>query len=201
MVEHFDKNLWLSKFLLGAFGRARKFFNKIWGLCSLDKSSSVLDVGGGNGLITKYFVGKVKRIVVLDPAQKMLDCIKDSRIEKIKGVAQKIPFKSNSFDLVYCVDTLHHFTNGVSKDGLDVVKLCVKEMVRVLKKDGVLLIGEMEPRGLIGRGVKFFENKVFKMGSLFFHVDELKRLVEEYGRVEVIKCWGSFYFLKVKKSL
>ena len=50
----------------------------------------------------------------------------------IKGYAEKIDLPANSFDIVYCSHVLEHVNNEENS---------LKEMSKVLKKDGLLIIG------------------------------------------------------------
>lgn len=56
----------------------------------------------------------------------------DSSLNIVQGVSEKIPFESNSFDVVYSSHVLEH---------VDDEHKSLHEMKRVLKDDGVLIIG------------------------------------------------------------
>ena len=53
---------------------------------------------------------------------------------KKADVREKLPYPDNSFDRVFCISVIEHMKDG------DKVKKAVKEMVRVLKKNGLLVI-------------------------------------------------------------
>lgn len=85
----------------------------------LDSHSKILDVGGGTGAATDFFPGEK---TVLDPSEKLLIKAKG---EKVLGVAERLPFEDNSFELVISLSAIHHF---------DDAQLAIKEMLRVSKK-------------------------------------------------------------------
>jgi len=85
-------------------------------------SSSILSVGCGTGFIEKYIASKnrkikIKGIDVLIPKKVYI------KVKKYNG--RKIPFKSNSFDVVMFLDVLHHTDN---------IKELMSEAKRVTKK-------------------------------------------------------------------
>lgn len=71
------------------------------------KDDKVLDVGCGTGLSTMLFscfkVG-------IDPTFELLLQAR-KRMPVVQGVAEQLPFKDNSFDIVICLTALHNFTN------------------------------------------------------------------------------------------
>jgi SAM-dependent methyltransferase len=89
------------------------------------KHINCLDVGAGTApyrACVQTQLG-VKNYVCLDPAPRSEDAI--------KGRADSIPFADSSFDLVVCFDTVQHLSSFDAS---------LKEMLRVLKDDGHLLI-------------------------------------------------------------
>ena len=112
----------------------------------------------------------------LNSSRKVLD------IGKIQGSAEKIPFKKEKFDLVYCVDSFHHFTNGQpQKKWQNIIHKCISELLRVLKKGGVLLIIDFDTSKFEGKIIKIFENNIMKWQSYFLNPLELKELFKKYN--------------------
>ena len=177
-------------------------YSKIKSLSGVKESALILDVGGGTGLIAELFVDYVQKITVLDPSEKMLGKIKSPKIERIIGDAQKIPFGNETFDLVYCVDSLHHFTNGFKKEEYNfVIDKAIKEMLRVLKKDGSLIVVEFDISKFWGKFYVFLENRLMKWGSRFFCKEELKTLFEKQNcKVEISDLDYLCYAAKVMKK-
>ncbi|GIU68449.1 MAG: hypothetical protein KatS3mg093_336 [Candidatus Parcubacteria bacterium] len=114
--------------------------NKIHGYNRLNKIKNIkfdkiLSFGGSKGDELLPIINKINEIYIIEPS-------KELRVKKIKGKqvryispkpSGKIPFKNNYFDLITCFGTLHHVPN---------VSYVFKELVRVLKKGGFLLIRE-----------------------------------------------------------
>jgi len=90
--------------------------------------SLLLDVGAGTGISTEFFKEKFGCLcVALDPSWEML---KQYEGNKVIGNAENLPFKNNMFDVVVSVTALHH---------CDIDK-AIKEMLRVVKKDGIIIV-------------------------------------------------------------
>ncbi|MEK6922162.1 MAG: class I SAM-dependent methyltransferase [Nanoarchaeota archaeon] len=165
------------------------------------KTDRILEVGGGTGAVAGHFAPEVKEVTVLDPSTKMLEKIKDPCIRKKIGSCQKIPFKNETFDVVYVVDALHHFTNGYEKkDWSQQMNICAKELLRVLKKNGQLLIVEFNPDTLVGKLIAFFENGIVGFGSLFFTPTALQKLFSTQANIKVFYSESFCYVIKIVKK-
>ncbi len=195
----FDKFAWLYNPLMKLSGMPRQNYEAIKSLARPKKSDSILDIGGGTGLIAEYFVHDVKRVVVLDPSRKMLAKIKSAKIKKIVGVTQDIKFSDNTFDIVYSVDAFHHFCNGYDKKKWrKITEQCIKEMLRVLKKGGTLIIIEFDIEKPLGKLVEFFENKIMRWGSCFWTRKEFGGLFRSYPvDVRISGLGGYGYIAKI----
>ncbi len=68
-----------------------------------DIAQSVLDVGCGNGFITRRL--QAERVVGLDPSPEALEHFDG---EKVCASAEEIPFEDDSFDAVVCCEVLEH---------------------------------------------------------------------------------------------
>lgn len=180
---------------------AARVLSAIKAMARPKKSDSVLDIGGGTGLIAEYFARDVQRVVVLDPSKKMLALIKSGKIERVLGFAREMKFKDNSFDIVYCVDAMHHFTNGYGKkDWQEVLDASISEMLRVLKKDGTLVIIEFDTEKPLGKFLAFFENKIMRWKSCFWTKGEFRALFKKHPVIVSISELDSYcYIVKIVK--
>ena len=108
-------HLVVKKFVMPKIG----FIEKI---IKLKPDSKILDVGCGSGFFT-YYLAKKYQVIGLDFSEKMLALNPHKNL--IKASAYQIPFKNNSFDLVFCSNLLHHLNHPLK---------ALKEMNRVAKK-------------------------------------------------------------------
>ncbi len=173
-------------------------------LGTFNSNKLVLEVGGGKGIFAKYFVNDVKKIVILDPSEKMLDIARKKGFETVQGMAQKIPFRKESFDSVICMDSFHHFTNGFKRGDYDTaIDSSIKEMLRVLKRNGKLMICEFDISNptLMTKYVMRFENKVLKWGSLFHTPEELRNRFRKYKvEIEIKDVKRGLYLAAIEKK-
>jgi len=78
------------------------------------KEDKLLDVGCGTGLSFQAFECEWTG---LDPSEELL---KQCEGKTVKGVAEKLPFEDNSFDVVLCVSSLHNFNDP--EKGIEEIK-------------------------------------------------------------------------------
>lgn len=91
----------------------------------IPKDASLLDVGCGTGIVTELFECKK---VGIDPAVKLL---KQASFPTIICVAEDLPFRDESFDVVVSFTAAHNFNDF--KQGL-------LEMKRVARREGIIII-------------------------------------------------------------
>lgn len=105
---------------------------------ALPRSASCLDIGTGAGHLSFALATVVARVVALDPSPSMLATVRQAaavrgfaHIETCEAAAATLPFAAASFDLVCTRYSAHHW--------LDVPR-CLREMRRVVKPDGFILL-------------------------------------------------------------
>lgn len=108
----------------------------------LDKKDILLEAAAGTAACARSIAPFVHSIVCLDATKSMLDIGKKKAEESnllnirfLEGLVEDIPFLNETFDVVVCRLGFHHF--------IDIEKP-FKEMKRVLKKSGKLVIIDME---------------------------------------------------------
>jgi SAM-dependent methyltransferase len=102
------------------------------------KAQRILEVGCGTGFWLDLLASKVKVACGLDYSLGMLEQAKgrSAPLRLSRGDAVHLPYGDNSFDLVYCVDAIHHFGNQPT---------FIAEAFRVLHPDGALAVLGSDP--------------------------------------------------------
>lgn len=157
----------------------------------LQAHESLLDVGGGTGRVAAIAAEFTKKTVVLDPCEAMLRRVPVlPNLRTVHGRAQEMPFEDGSFDVVLCVDALHHIKDATA---------AVREISRVLRPGGRVLVQEFDVRGWRGKAVVAFEH-VFVDHSRFVDPERLEGIFRAsgiHGRSQ--RCsWLEYAFLGVK---
>lgn len=154
---------------------------------SLPASGRLLDVGGGTGRVASAIRDLVDEILVADVSFGMLKQAPPLMLKPVCGYSESLPFADNSFERVIMVDALHHVSDQVHT---------TREMFRVLKPGGVLVIEEPDIRTF---GVKLIAvaEKLLLMRSHFLAPDEIMDLFEN-GEKNIKTADGTAWII-VKK--
>ncbi len=131
-----------ERYKSGAY-RPEGIASKLLNLVHETDAERVLEVGCGTGHWLGILQDKA-RVVGLDPSPGMLRKAVEQKgkFSLIQGDASLLPFQSNSFDMVYCVNALHHFKYPSA---------FIAEAYKVLKENGVLAVIGMNPHPLKDR--------------------------------------------------
>lgn len=137
----------------------------------------LLDVGCGNGNVLAEITNKRLTLAGIDLSPAMIRIAKErlgERAELRVGDAEMLPYEDGQFDVVICNASFHHYPHP------DQV---LREMNRVLKKNGLLFIGEgylPQPfRALLNFSFRFSTSGDYRTyGKL-----ELKNLLQRNGFV------------------
>jgi ubiquinone/menaquinone biosynthesis C-methylase UbiE len=135
---YFDKNLELN---VKRFSKSKEFQETLKIIKSYSpNASSILDIGCGNGISAINFALNGYKVTAVEPdksntvgagaIKELKDLYNLENIDIFEAYAEDINFESNTFDFVYVRQAMHH-ANDLEK--------FVKECVRVLKPNGVLL--------------------------------------------------------------
>lgn len=170
---------------------ANKTFKILNELGKFQRTDKVLDLGGGTGRISMFFINKVKEIVVLDSSPGMIKkCQTHIGLSCVVGLAEKIPFPDDYFDKIIINDAFHHFKNQEA--------VC-KEIKRVLKTIGEVLIEEFNPETIFGKIIVKTES-LLKMQSKFHDPKSLSKLFEKYRfKTEIVNENKTIYYLTAEK--
>ena len=100
----------------------------------------MLEIGCGNGSVSKHIYDKYNlNVTGTDIDEDQIEFAKNS-IKDLKNIAfffadaTDLPFKDENFDIVLSINVLHHIYNWID---------ALKEINRVLKKSGYLILADM----------------------------------------------------------
>jgi 2-polyprenyl-3-methyl-5-hydroxy-6-metoxy-1,4-benzoquinol methylase len=167
--------------------------NFLIGLVSYKKGGKILDVGCGNGNYLEWFKSRGWNVYGVEINEEASNICRRKGINIYNGILQDAKFKEYFFDVVSLVQVLEHMPDPSSS---------IKEIYRVLKPNGILLIGVPN--------FGCFDRKLFKKDWIPLEVPrhlyhfELKSLIEllaHHGfEIKEIKAKG-FYLFGIKNLL
>ncbi|CAH2214915.1 MerR family transcriptional regulator [Tepidibacter aestuarii] len=140
---------------------------------NLKISSKFLEIGVGTGNLSKVFLDENYDITGIDQSREMLNTAKQKFPElKLRlGEFLKIPFENNIFDSIVSTYAFHHL-NDEEKI------IAIQEMLRVLKSDGKIIIGDLMFENELSK------NEIFKTLSR----DQVNEIEDEYySNIEFLK--------------
>jgi len=137
-----------AKGILGEeFSRDADFISSIINILQLSKDSIVLDVGTGRGVMViilalhgyKAITGEPEGVYWADWKSSAKKVGVEDKIIVQPVDAEKLSFNDNSFDAVFLYTTFHHINDR---------ERAIKELLRVTKPNGVLVIIELTDKGV-----------------------------------------------------
>jgi len=170
----------------GLSGIRASLTDKLIEMLTLKGEELVLDVATGTGRVARPLSKQIKggKIIGVDQAQAMLD-VGHHHEEPIPnyllsaGEADKLPFKTNTFDRAFVSFSLHHFGNSAGVVG---------EVLRVLKNSGRFVVLDPiieEAKDAVDIALETKINQVFRRthGEEFrFHTsNSIQRLLTKAG--------------------
>lgn len=144
--------------------------------------SVILDMGCGNGRNMMY----KRNIIGIDNCEQFVNICKKKGLNVLPSDIVSTPFTLESFDYIINIAVFHHLENNCRR------KKCLKEMYRLLKKNGEILISVWS-KNQPEKTKKKFENygdnyvywkkdkEVYKRYYYIFQLEEIKKLFEEIG--------------------
>ena len=125
----------------------------------VSKNHTLLDVSGGVGLFSKFIKKNMKDIILTDTSYNMTISSTKNKIKSMVADPKFLPFNDESFDRVLCYSVFHMVGS------FENVKLIILELMRVLKQNGILMIGDLPlPK-------KYAKKSKIKMATLMFAKD------------------------------
>lgn len=117
---------------------ARKLYPILFEEIKLFQPSSILDLGCGTGEFIHQILQRYDdmKIYGLDLSKEMLIVAEEKlkgKAELIQGDSQYLPYEDETMDMIICNDSFHHYPEPLE---------VINEIYRVLKKHGILVIGD-----------------------------------------------------------
>ncbi|HYX83584.1 MAG TPA: class I SAM-dependent methyltransferase [Gaiellales bacterium] len=109
---------------------ARRDWSGFLEWCEPRGHDRALDVAGGPGLLAGALLGRVAQATVLDASARLLEHA-PAGVVRVLGRAEQLPFADASFELVTCVNSLHHIARPPR---------ALDEMARVLAPGGRIVL-------------------------------------------------------------
>ncbi len=142
----------------------------------------ILDVGCGTGLLTAAIATchSAAEVVGIDASPTMIAVARRKRCRSNcsyqAAVAERLPFPAESFDVVTSALFFHHVHLELKKD-------CLKEMLRILKPGGRMIIADMDtPYTRLGWALSVGAWRLFRQPEIKENIDgKLDSLIPECG--------------------
>lgn len=119
--------------------------NKLLELQILSKQMTVMDLGSGDGFLSRAIAGLVKKVIAVDISGVMLRELERKvqsdgidNIHTLESDGRDMPIANAEIDVVCASMYLHH---------IDEPELAIKEMYRVLKPGGKVFLGDLHEHG------------------------------------------------------
>lgn len=161
------------------------------------KNKTILDIGAWTGPFETLIYDLAKKITVVDIEEKALRVLKKNlpKVKCVKAYSHKLPFKTETFEVVTFWDVIEHISVGYEPATL-------KEIGRVLKKGGFLFLATvnknfwsdlLDPAYYLAGHRHYTENQLVKMlKDARFRVEEIKKTGSFFSSFYAL----SFYFFK-----
>ncbi len=178
-------------------------------LLAPEKSDVILDAGCGDGSWDFRIAKKCKKLVAVDISK---SAFAKSEKKKLKNMAFKkmdveaLKFPKNSFDKIYCVETLEHLLHP---------EKALKEFNRVLKSKGKLVLSyPLIDNSIIGKIEKFLHTRdltpisehlteweynetINNIQEGGFKLIKIKGVIFDIGILNKIRTWAKFLVMPI----
>lgn len=192
-------------FVFFIFGGRGMLQRDIVRMAEIKPKSVVLDVGCGTGRFLDYLVMErdVSYGIGVDVSPNMINIAQKREVKYLlefqTASAANLPFLNEKFDYVFCVFLLHHLTLNSKLD-------CLREACRVLKKNGVLILVDIDkPSSFLGRLIGLSRVYIPQIrenmeGLLSMLMEVPKVNLAGFSEIKVVrKDYGIFSFIRCVK--
>lgn len=144
------------------------------------KGKKLLDIGCGAGVHIKSYSKKGAKCSGIDISETMIKMAKKNnpKVEFKVGSVTKLPYKSNSFDIV---------TGSLILDYIEDLSKAYKEINRVLKKDGILYYSYNSPVACVREDYEDSNYKIRAVGKIIDKKRSKTIYLGQNGRLEKVE--------------
>jgi ubiquinone/menaquinone biosynthesis C-methylase UbiE len=147
---------------------------------ALTVKENAIEVGMGSGI----FAAPLGIKEGVEPSESMRNLAKEKGLEPINGIAEDLPYVDNSKNAVLMVTTIC-FVDDIYKS--------FREVHRVLKDDGLFVIGFVDKESPIGKlYLKEKDRSLFYKKATFFGTEELFEILKDTG-FEIIDTFQTIF--------
>jgi ubiquinone/menaquinone biosynthesis C-methylase UbiE len=144
------------KYENSCFGRqARKLYDKVALKVDLFKHEFILDIGCGKGNLLEHLKKYKSKLYGADISSEMVKYARErlgNYAELIIADSESLPWEDNSFDIIVCTLSFHHYPYPGKS---------LNEMKRLLRKNGHIIIAEAWLPALLRNIANLFINSKF----------------------------------------
>ncbi len=167
----YDSRAYDSKIPLQKYWQRRRFSIIKGFIGKID--NNILDIGCGSSRIIK----SLPNAIGFDIKLKVLRHLRRTNTKLVRGTLQNLCFKKGSFDLVIISEVIEHVPKKY---------FSLSQIKRVLKQNGIIIIGTPDYASIIWRILEYFYNKLLPHAHGKEHISrytfyELKRKLETNG--------------------
>ena len=145
--------------------------------------SRVLDIGCGTGELALKLKNYRSDIDIsgIDISSNMINIAKtkakfDTGIDFRVGDVEHMPYEDNYFDCITCAHSFHHYPNK---------RKAIREMFRVLKDEGKVMIVDGCKDGMVGKFIFDFIIKKHEINVHHLHSRQFKRIMGRVGFTDI----------------
>jgi ubiquinone/menaquinone biosynthesis C-methylase UbiE len=142
------------------------------------KNPKMLDIGCGTGIISEE-LSEFGDLTAIDASDSALKYCSGRGFKTVKMDAEKMKFNKNSFDVVFMLDVLEHFSDDAS---------VLNQISKILKKNGIVIITVPAFKSLwSNHDVVLAHRRRYEKG-------ELRKILKKNFQIIKMIYWNSFLF-------
>jgi SAM-dependent methyltransferase len=144
-------------------------------LADIQNGAKILDIGCKHAFLCDFLAKKGINCDYhgIDISEKVIESLKDKKGSfQVCDVMKGLPFDSNKFDYIFCLEVLEHVENPT---------FLLTQFNRVLKNNGVLLLSTPNPYNWLSIIAELFKFPDTEGHIHFFNYQSMNRLVDFCG--------------------